>query len=122
MTIICQNNIFTKCYIRYWEVSQCERAEPGPPCLTELGLTAQVQEFKTKARNRLPPQGAGEIQKVTSNESPLTYPLKDDNLPSCKQSSVALKESKQRVFSIWQSTHLIYALSRVIMLSSASPS
>lgn len=65
VTIIYQNNIFTKCYIRYREVPECERAEPGPPCLGERELTAQAQELKdtwTKAHNSLSLQGAAEIQ------------------------------------------------------------
>lgn len=65
MTTICQNSIFTKFCTRYREVSQCARAEPGPPHLTELGLTAQVQKSQdtlAKAHSRLAPQGAGEIQ------------------------------------------------------------
>lgn len=66
MTIICQSNIFTKSCTWYREVSQCARAEPGPPHLTELEPTfAQVQKFQdtlTKAHSRPAPQGAGEIQ------------------------------------------------------------
>lgn len=65
MTIIHQNSIFTKFCTRYREFFQCARAEPGPPHLTELGLTAQVQKFQdtlTKAHSRPAPPGAGEIQ------------------------------------------------------------